>query len=124
PELAAPLDDEEIRRYARRVGRVALPEVTAVGELLTFVHEGEQAQHARAARALRQRVELDVGPETSLESRDLAIGGRDLMAELGLAAGPRVGKLLARLLDCALRDPSINTRGRLIELARALPLEE
>lgn len=124
PEGAEGFDDEGVRRYARRVGRAALSEVTTLGELLTRIHEGEQAPRARGAHALKRRAELVVGPDTPLEARDLALGGRELMEELGLPAGPRVGKLLARLLDCALRDPSINTSARLLELARTLPSEE
>ena len=49
----------------------------------------------------------------------LAIGGKDLIAER-LASGARIGSLLSALLDEVLRDPSINTRAQLLDLAKAL----
>jgi tRNA nucleotidyltransferase (CCA-adding enzyme) len=50
---------------------------------------------------------------------DLAIDGGDLR-ELGLPEGPRIGEVLATLLDRVVEDPALNTRERLIEEARAL----
>ena len=40
--------------------------------------------------------------------------------EVGLPPGPEIGRLLARLLDAAIDDPSLNERERLLELAREL----
>jgi tRNA nucleotidyltransferase/poly(A) polymerase len=50
---------------------------------------------------------------------DLAINGGDLR-ELGFAEGPRVGEVLAKLLERVVDDPTLNTRDRLIELAKEL----
>jgi tRNA nucleotidyltransferase (CCA-adding enzyme) len=47
----------------------------------------------------------------------LAISGVDLRA-IGLEPGPKMGLVLDRLLDRVLEDPSINTRERLLALAR------
>lgn len=47
---------------------------------------------------------------------ELAVSGRDLEA-LGLR-GPRIGETLAALLDRVLEDPAVNTRERLLALAR------
>ncbi|MGH7561174.1 MAG: CCA tRNA nucleotidyltransferase [Gemmatimonadales bacterium] len=47
---------------------------------------------------------------------DLAVDGDDLLAA-GVPRGPEVGRLLDRLLDAALTDPSLNTRERLLALA-------
>ncbi len=64
----------------------------------------------RTARAVRrQGAPLSVG--------ELAIGGADLKT-LGLAPGPRFGELLRALLEHVLEDPALNTRERLLELAR------
>ena len=50
---------------------------------------------------------------------DLAIDGGDLMS-LGLAEGPRIGELLATLLERVVEDPALNSRERLLEEARSL----
>jgi len=50
---------------------------------------------------------------------DLAIDGGDLH-ELGLAEGPRVGEVLATLLERVVDDPTLNTRERLLEQAKEL----
>jgi tRNA nucleotidyltransferase (CCA-adding enzyme) len=55
----------------------------------------------------------------ALNAAELAITGQDLITELKLAPGPILGRLLAGLLDRVLEDPSLNTRERLLELARA-----
>lgn len=49
----------------------------------------------------------------------LAVTGADLMAQ-GISAGPELGRLLSRLLEAVLEDPSQNTRDRLLLLAGKL----
>jgi tRNA nucleotidyltransferase (CCA-adding enzyme) len=51
-----------------------------------------------------------------LTRADLAITGTDLQA-IG-ATGPEVGRALAFLLERVLDEPSLNTRDRLLALAR------
>lgn len=53
-----------------------------------------------------------------LDVTDLAIDGHDLRA-LGLEPGPRFGEILGQLLDRVTDDPSLNERGRLLELVRS-----
>jgi tRNA nucleotidyltransferase (CCA-adding enzyme) len=48
----------------------------------------------------------------------LAIDGTDL-AKLGIT-GPQVGVTLRRLLEAVINDPGLNTRDRLIKLAKEL----
>ena len=47
---------------------------------------------------------------------ELAIRGDDLLAA-GFPAGPELGKVIGRLLDAVLQDPSLNRRDTLLELA-------
>ncbi|MBA2540848.1 MAG: [cytidine(C)-cytidine(C)-adenosine (A)]-adding enzyme [Deltaproteobacteria bacterium] len=54
----------------------------------------------------------------ALATADLAITGNDLMTELGMPAGPQLGKILRALLDRVLDDPALNTREQLLALAR------
>lgn len=48
---------------------------------------------------------------------ELAIGGEDLIRELGVPKGPEVGRLLHALLEAVLDDPSLNSRSELLRLA-------
>jgi len=75
----------------------------------------------RGALAAEARRVLDA--RDPLEAGDLAIGGKDLIAELSLRPGPAIGRLLALLLDRVLEDPTANTRDGLLETARHLELE-
>ena len=48
----------------------------------------------------------------------LAVTGDDLR-QAGIPPGPQLGQVLTRLLEAVLEDPSLNTRDRLLEMARA-----
>ena len=61
-----------------------------------------------------------LGESTALTVHDLAVDGDDVMRELGLPAGPEVGRVLTRLLEAVLEDPSINTPESLSIRMRAL----
>lgn len=59
-----------------------------------------------------------VGEEAPVRSpKDLDITGRDLMQELGIRPGPRVGAILRCLMDAVTEDPSLNEREILLGLA-------
>ncbi|MES2306087.1 MAG: CCA tRNA nucleotidyltransferase [Gemmatimonadota bacterium] len=49
----------------------------------------------------------------------LAVDGAQLL-EAGFPSGPRVGRVIAALLDAVLEDPSLNTREQLLALARSV----
>ncbi len=55
----------------------------------------------------------------ALPVRRLAIDGHDVMRELGIGPGPRVGEILSRLHEAVLEDPAKNTREALLQMARA-----
>ncbi len=50
--------------------------------------------------------------------QQLALTGNDLTAD-GIPPGPELGRVLARLLEAVLDDPSLNTPDRLLQLARS-----
>ena len=57
-----------------------------------------------------------------LELADLAVDGDDLRGA-GVAAGPAIGRVLQRLLDEVLEDPSRNTREALLDRAARIAAE-
>lgn len=67
---------------------------------------------------LEQRIKDEINRKSPFGLRDLAINGRDLMAEFDLPPGPRLGALLHYLLECVLDDPARNDRVILLDLSR------
>ena len=59
-----------------------------------------------------------------LDRSDLAVDGRDLMAELGVAPGPGLGRILDELLERVMADPELNDRPTLLLLAQGMLVEE
>ncbi len=104
PESPAGLDDAAVRRWLSVTGKAA-------GDLTAFwaLRHASPAPWADAARRIVERGD-------PLSRGHLAVNGGDLQA-LG-ASGPRIGELLAELLERVLDDPSRNTRDALIALAR------
>jgi tRNA nucleotidyltransferase (CCA-adding enzyme) len=108
--------DAAVRRFVRRVGVDLLPDLFAL-RAADDVASGVE-EPSGGWRELRERVAAVAGDP--LEAGHLAISGDDLVAELGVAPGPPIGRLLAALLDAVLEDPGLNSRDRLLELARAM----
>jgi tRNA nucleotidyltransferase (CCA-adding enzyme) len=63
-------------------------------------------------------VELETGH--ALEASELAIGGRDLIAQGLITPGPELGRVLAQLLERVLEAPELNQKDDLLALATEL----
>jgi putative nucleotidyltransferase with HDIG domain len=74
--------------------------------------------------AFRARLDAELAAEAALDLAALAVDGDDLMRELGLAPGPRLGQLLDALLDRVLDDPQLNDRATLLLVAQGLLRED
>ena len=55
--------------------------------------------------------------QKALSLKDLNVNGKDLM-ENGIPAGKKLGEILKHLLDCVIEDPSLNSREKLLEIAK------
>jgi tRNA nucleotidyltransferase (CCA-adding enzyme) len=112
------LSDSALRRWLVAVTAEALDDVAAIA--LASCHgrgtEPTDALQARRALLARARAELDAG--VALTTKQLAIGGKDLIVELGMKPGKHLGVLLETMLERVLDDPQRNTRSDLLELAR------
>jgi len=108
--------DAAVRRFIRRVGVDLLDDLFAL-RAADNAASGAREPATGGMGELRRRV-AQVLATDALEQGQLAIDGNDLVAELGLSPGRRIGELLHRLLEAVLDDPSQNTRERLLTLAR------
>jgi tRNA nucleotidyltransferase (CCA-adding enzyme) len=109
--------DAAVRRFIRRVGEAAVPDLFALREA-DNVASGSGEPPTGGLDELRARIAAQGA--APLAERQLAVSGHDLQAELGLAPGPIIGHLLARLLEVVIDDPARNERATLLELAREL----
>jgi len=113
--------DAAVRRFIAKIGPDELPALFLLREA-DNVGSGRERDGGGLAE-IRERVAAQLAAGVVLSVHDLAVDGDDLMAELGLTPSPRVGEILRDLLARAVADPSINTRGRLLAIARSLVVE-
>jgi tRNA nucleotidyltransferase (CCA-adding enzyme) len=114
--------DAAVRRFIAKVGPDRLEDLFLLRQA-DNVGSGREPD-AGALPELRARVKGELDAGVALDLHGLAIDGRDLMAEFGWAPGPIVGRTLQRLLDRVIGDPTLNTRERLLAVARSIAAAE
>lgn len=115
----APLTEAEVRRLLAAAGRARGDDLVALWRARAAASAaagGGAADHA-AALAASARIILDRGD--ALAAGELVVDGGLVMAELGLAPGREVGRLLELALEAVLDDPAQNERERLLARMRA-----
>lgn len=113
--------DAAVRRFIVKVGKDALDDLFLLREA-DNVGSGREREGGGLAE-IRARVAGQLAAGVPLGIGDLAIDGRDLMEALEVAPGPEVGRILDGLLERVIGDPVLNTRDRLLKLARAIHAE-
>ena len=66
---------------------------------------------------LKDRIAAELDKKNALSLKDLAVNGKDLI-EAGIPAGKKLGLILNHLLDCVIEDPEMNTKEKLLEVAK------
>jgi poly(A) polymerase/tRNA nucleotidyltransferase (CCA-adding enzyme) len=113
--------DAAVRRFIAKVGVRALEDLF---ELREADNVGSGApRDAGWLPELRRRVTEQLEADVALTLSDLAVNGDDLKAELGIAPGPELGRMLDDLLDRVLVDSELNDRPTLLMLARGMLAE-
>ena len=112
--------DAAVRRFVQRIGTGSLD------ALLTLCQADSRAKGTAIGddldrlERLRARVRQVLEAGSALSTKDLAINGTDLQRELGIAPSPRMGEIMRTLLERVVDDPTLNSRDKLLELARGL----
>jgi tRNA nucleotidyltransferase (CCA-adding enzyme) len=109
--------DVDLRRWAAIAGRTRLASVLRLADAIWWAERNAELpapSKERVASVYRRAIR--VAYRDPVEIADLAIGGTDL-ERLGLK-GPVVGLTLRKLLERVISDPAVNTRDRLLALAR------
>ena len=110
--------DAAVRRFIVKVGPGALDDLFLLREA-DNVGSGLPPDAGRLTE-FRSRVRRELDSGAALDLRSLAVDGSDLMTEFGWQPGPIVGTTLQRLLDRVIGDPTLNTRDRLLSVARSI----
>jgi putative nucleotidyltransferase with HDIG domain len=110
--------DAAVRRFIMKVGRDALDDLFLLREA-DNVGSGH-APDVGGLAELRGRIRAQLESGVALDLAGLAVDGSDLMAEFGWEPGPVVGSTLQRLLERVVGDPTLNTRDRLLAVARSM----
>jgi tRNA nucleotidyltransferase/poly(A) polymerase len=72
----------------------------------------------RGLRKLIDDLEILKQEHSDYQIKDLDIDGRDIVENLKIAPGPKVGEILNRLLEKVLEDPAINEKEILLQIAQ------
>ena len=109
--------DAAVRRFIRKVGADTIDDLLA----LRAADDAGSGLDGRdpSLDELRRRIADQLAAEVALDRGALAIDGHDLIAELGLAPGPRLGRVLDELLERVVAEPSLNDRATLLLLAQS-----
>jgi tRNA nucleotidyltransferase (CCA-adding enzyme) len=111
PDYLQTWSDADVRRWLERVGTTLYDDVLTLSGV---------AHEITDAEALRRRCKQQLDSGVPLALRDLAISGKDLIAELHLSPSPQLGILLEQLLSEVLEDPSLNQKATLLKRAAQL----
>lgn len=108
--------DAAIRRLIKRVGLEYLDDILAVREA-DRLGSGAKKTSWRLEE-LKQRIVEQLNQP--FDTTDLAINGHDLMQELQLQPGPKLGEVLDQLTEKVLDQPELNTKEKLLAEAKKL----
>ncbi|MBX3130372.1 MAG: HD domain-containing protein [Polyangiaceae bacterium] len=112
--------DAAVRRWVRRVSPELLDDLYSLNRADVLGKGRDATEDLARLAALKDHVERVLAAGAALSVRDLAINGRDLMTELGMAPGRPLGVVLNQLLEEVVETPELNERAVLLERARNL----
>ena len=104
--------DKGVRRFIRRVGEDILDELFELR--YADIEAQGTARDDTPDRKYEIRVRKILKEKPPLSTRDLAIGGKDIMQILGIDESPEIGKVLNHLLEIVLDNPELNKKETLI----------
>jgi tRNA nucleotidyltransferase (CCA-adding enzyme) len=109
--------DAAVRRFVARIGLENIPDLLSLRRADQLAMVGERFV-STSLIALEKRIEEVMAEDRILGIEDLDINGDDLMLELGISSGPKIGIILRWLLESVLDDPEQNEREQLLKIAK------
>lgn len=116
--------DAAVRRFIIRVGLDRIDDLFALRLSDMFGMRNDDldlrgSEPVRLLDELRGRISAVMESRSALSLKDLAVNGRDLIA-MGIPPGKKIGAILNELMGCVIEDPQMNTRERLLEVAKKI----
>ena len=114
--------DAAVRRFIVRVGKDCIDDLYDVrlSDMYGMWNEPVDIRYSESVKLLielKDRIAAQLEKQNALSLKDLAVNGKDLMAE-GIPAGKQLGLILNHLLDCVLEDPALNNKRELLNIAK------
>lgn len=107
--------DSAVRRFIKRIGGVAnVADLFALR--LADTKAMEREIESDYLKELRKRIDKIIDEENALDVKDLKINGTDVMEQLQIPPGKKVGAVLNALLEKVLDQPELNDRETLLKL--------
>ncbi|HSW96187.1 MAG TPA: CCA tRNA nucleotidyltransferase [Candidatus Saccharimonadales bacterium] len=116
------ITDAAVRRFIRRIGVDNVKDMIdlRIGDRLGSGIPEERAESWRLKK-FKARIEEQLQPGP-FSIKDLAINGNDIMKELQMKPGPRIGEMLQKLFEEVDEDLHKNTRDYLLERVKELEI--
>lgn len=110
--------DAAIRRFIRRVG------IDTINDMLDLrvadrLGSGTKTAESWRLKLFKERVKKELQP-AAFSIKDLAIDGNDIMKELNIKPGPKIGEILQKLFEEVDPDQSKNTKEYLLKRINTL----
>ncbi|MBI4727116.1 HDIG domain-containing protein [candidate division TA06 bacterium] len=116
--FAVPETGKGLRRLISKAGIDGLDDLIALrrADIMAQGMKGD----TEYLKAFKQAVKEELDKKPAFSIKDLKIDGNDLMKELGLGPGPKLGRILKQLFELALENPKNNHKTLLLKEARRL----
>ena len=111
--------EASVRRLVRRVGLENMPDLM---DIRIADRLGSGTPKAKPYKLRHLEYMIDKVSKDAISVKMLTINGKDLMTELKLAPGPKIGAILDVLLAEVIEDAALNTREQLLD--RAIHLDK
>jgi len=109
--------DKAIRRFVNKVGQDLIYKLLDLR--LADNRGGKHPRSIKGVLKMRERVKEELAKKPPFGAGDLAINGHDLM-NIGIPAGPQMGKIIKQLVELVLDDPKLNTKEHLLALVKEM----
>lgn len=109
-----------VRRWLNRIGEDRFRQLLDIRLADILAHaEGTQESRIERRNALKSILEGVIAERQCFSMKDLAVNGNDIMRELGIGPGKRVGEILRHLLDAVIAGDLPNSWDALISEAKS-----